>query len=130
MRAYLGPLGVGARLVGSTVIAVHGIFHGALPLLLRDAQGRRFQLDVMRRDESRPGVARTAQVDVYVANRGTGTVRTEEAHGLAALALARYLRARERAGVRPPPGLVRLSGREAHGPHGVFLVAEEPASSA
>ncbi len=88
--ALLTPLQPGARLATSTLSAIEPQEHH-LRLNLLSHDGSSFRLEVFGRDDSpdafRP-VTRTARFDIFVANGGRGSKRTERAHGLAAYALA------------------------------------------
>jgi hypothetical protein len=74
----------------------------ALPFELQDPSGELFVVEAHRRDESRPGIARAGSLDVYLVNGGDGRTPTDEARGLGAMALARVLAVRERAGLPVP----------------------------
>lgn len=75
----------------------------ALPFELQDPSGQLFVVEAHRRDESRPGIARAGSLDVFLVNGGDGSMPTDEARGLGAMALARVLAVRERAGLPVPP---------------------------
>jgi hypothetical protein len=82
-------IGAGASLGRWTVVAVHPIHHGAVPVVLATADGRRYQVDVLARDPAGPqGVANTEQLSLFVANHGDGRTSTDEEQGLGAMALA------------------------------------------
>jgi hypothetical protein len=95
VAALLEPLGPGTELGPWRVERVHPAEEGALSVVLSDANGGRFQLDVCRRDGEARGPARTDLYDVFLANEGDGATRTHESHGLAAMALAEVIRANE-----------------------------------
>jgi hypothetical protein len=75
---------------------------GALPVRLRDQAGRSFGVDLLRHDPTTPGIARAGSLAAYLSNDGGGMLATEEEHGLAAMAIAAHLAAREAAGARLP----------------------------
>jgi hypothetical protein len=109
-------LRAGVRVGPCTVSRVLAVENGALPVELVDASGRSFIVEVHRWDEAAPpGIARTGSLAVYLRNGGTGATRTNEAHGLAAIALAALLEARERAG-KPLPRLASIVERWQHDP--------------
>ncbi len=91
-----GPLGlaVSQRVGRWTIVAIHPVRFGAIPVVLEGADGERFQLDVLRRD-TRPdvpdGIGHTDTLSVYLSNRGNGGKVTHEEHGLGALALAKAI---------------------------------------
>jgi len=88
---------------------------GSLPVVLEDPRGQTFVVEVHRHDPRAPGVARAGSLDVYLRNGGDGATRTDESHGLGAMALADLLAARERAG-RPVPRLSSIVARWRHDP--------------
>ncbi len=94
----VAPLRPGARLGRWVVQSVAGVQAGALSLTLADQAGQLFQLDVCRRDEA-PGAqvppGRSDFFDIYLANRGDGSLATREEHGLCAMALADVIRHNE-----------------------------------
>jgi hypothetical protein len=83
---------------------------GALPFELEDPSGRRFVVEVHRRDTSVSGIRPAGSLDVFLRNGGTGTTPTDETHGLAAMALASMLAKREAEG-RPIPELATIVER-------------------
>jgi hypothetical protein len=100
-----GPsLGIdaGARFAGSIVTSVGPVTLGALPVRLTDSEGRGFTVDLLRYDPETPGVARAGSLSAFVSNDGDGVLATHEEHGLAAMAIASLLAARESAGARLP----------------------------
>ncbi|MCC6217104.1 MAG: hypothetical protein IT376_19755 [Polyangiaceae bacterium] len=95
LESAVAPLTSGSRLGRWTVERVLPVAAGAQSLVLRDASGGLFQLDVCSRA---PGVSSPASTDrfqVFVANGGDGATATVEDHGLAAMALAEVIRANE-----------------------------------
>jgi hypothetical protein len=95
-------LAPGTRLGPCTLVRVQPLERGGAPVVLRDPHGRDFVVEVHRHDPRAPGVARAGSLAVYVRNGGDGATRTDETHGLGAMALAARLEARERAGGRVP----------------------------
>lgn len=80
------------------VVAVHPVKHGAVPVILESQRGRRFQVDVLRRDrhpQAKAGVGETRLYALYLANQGRGSKPTQEEDGVAMLWLAALLRPRE-----------------------------------
>lgn len=96
--ALVAPLAVGSSLGRWTVVQVLPVQDGAASVVLSDAKGGRFQLDVCARDDASdalraPGV--TERFEVFLANKGDGATSTHEDHGLAAMALAELIRGNE-----------------------------------
>lgn len=119
-----GDIRAGSRLDRWTVEAIHPVHLGAVPVVLRTADGARFQVDVLRRDPdpgARLGVANTASLSVFVANRGDGSTATDEEQGLGAMALGDALAGREAAGA-PIPALLTHRERRARHPVGEYSV--------
>jgi hypothetical protein len=104
-------LRAGIRVGPCTISRVLPVENGALPVELVDPSGRPFLAEVHRWDANAPpGIARAGSLAVYLRNGGTGTTRTNEAHGLGAMALASLLEAREMAG-KPMPRLASIVER-------------------
>lgn len=101
---------LGAAFAACTLEKIHPLARGAVTMTLADATGARFAVEVLRYDPAVPGVARAGSLAVYVSNGGGGTATTDEAHGLAAMALAAEIARREAAGARVP-SLVTMSAR-------------------
>ena len=123
LRGFLGPLTAGTQLDRWTVVAVHPVRNGALPITLADAAGEQFQVDVLRRDGSADGVngiATTDTLSVFLLNGGNGSVSTHEEWGLGAMSLASALRQRE--GEAQSPALLTWRERAARFPRGVFRI--------
>lgn len=113
-----GALAVGDRLGEVTVVAIHHPHFGAVPIVMRTGAGVHFQVDVLARDPQGPrGVAETAQLSLFVANRGDGSTSTDETQGLAVMALAARL-----GEVQRGPELLTLRERTEQYPHGSFGV--------
>jgi hypothetical protein len=77
---------------------------------LRAPNGSTFEVEVLRRDPGLPGIGRAGSLDVFLNNGGTGATPSVEEHGLAAMALARWLAQRESLG-HPAPDLLTLPQR-------------------
>lgn len=94
----VAPLAAGSALGRWQVESIHEVAGGALSLVLVDAAGARFQLDVCLRDAT-PGAVtapgRTEHFEVFLANSGNGATATFEDHGLAAMAVADIVRGNE-----------------------------------
>ena len=117
--ALFGGLRGGTRLGPYVVEAVHGLLLGAIPVVLRGADQERFQLDVLRRGTT-SGVGNSAGLSVFLVNKGNGSQRSVNDHGLAAVALAALLAKREAAGAEAPAALLTLEQRAAQHPRGIF----------
>lgn len=120
----VGDLRPGSRLGRWTVVAIHAVTLGGIPVVLEDAGGLRFQVDVLGRDRSPDApaaVADTEHLSVYLCNLREGPERTDEERGLGAMALAAHLEERERAGAAIP-ALVTLRERLRLHPRGAFAV--------
>lgn len=105
----------GTRLASCRLVRLLPVERGALPFELEDAAGARFVVEAHRHDPAMPGIARAGSVDVFLVNGGTGATPTNEAHGLAAMALAGVLAEQEAAG-RPMPELATIVERWASDP--------------
>lgn len=115
-------LALGSAIGRWTVVAVHPVHCGAVPVVLATADGHRYQVELLARDPSGPeGVANTDALSLFVANQGDGRTATDEEQGLGAMALAEHLRAREVAGWAAP-SLLTLAQRSAQYPDGAFGV--------
>ena len=121
LAALLHELRPGTKVDAWTIVAVHPINHGAIPIVLEAADGERFQVDVMARDPGLPGVGESEHYSVFVANAGDGRQPTDESHGLGAMALAAALREHEGSGV-PSRQLWTMTERSARAPDGTFRV--------
>lgn len=98
LTALLRPLGPGSRLGAWKVETIHDVEGGAASVILSDAQGIRFQVDVCALDPA-PGAARgparSEHFELFLSNRGSGCEATHEDHGLAAMALSEVIRSNE-----------------------------------
>jgi hypothetical protein len=113
-------LPLGSPVAECVVERVGAVHCGAVPVVLRDPGGQRFQIDVLRRDPAgTPGIGNTAGLSLFLANEGHGATPTHEQHGLAVLALASQLGAQE-ARLLGLPGLLTLERRLAEFPHDVY----------
>lgn len=119
-----GELGPGTRVGNCEIVSLHAPVAGAIPVMLATGAGRRFQLDVLRRDPDE-GSSRSVSVSrslaVYVCNGGDGSHATDEEQGLAAMALAALLERRERSGAARP-ALLTMRERAERFPTGVLCV--------
>jgi len=116
--AAFGGLQSGSVVDRWTVEAIHEVHLGGIPVVLKDAQGNRFQVDVLARDASVRAVAETQALSFFVVNAGNGSAATAEEQGLAAMALAAVV---ERRGASSRPvGLLGLTDRQARFAGGDF----------
>jgi len=122
----LAPTGLAAVGEGRWKIeSIHDVQHGAIPVVLSDSRGTRFQVDVLRRDsaleptEREPAVAFAQGVALYLSNRGNGNKGTNEEHGLGVMALATALRTRAKRGP-VPAAVTTFAERRARHPLGAF----------
>jgi|GEM_PF-4049889 hypothetical protein len=112
--ALFGPIGPGTRVGEANVVAVHGVRHGAVPVVLEHA-GQRFAVEVFREESGgAPPVVRAAGLALFLVNDGTGHTPTSEAKGLAVIALGRALAARREGGAPLPGSLEARSSRVAN----------------
>ncbi len=119
VNAYLAPLAAGSMVAGWTLTRVHGVFRGALPLVLAHADGRRAQIDLLRHDDaSPPGIAATTAGHLYLVNSGRGSRTTPPDLEAAIHALARALTHRDGAAL----ALVSQAERHRRYPGGVYVV--------
>lgn len=100
-RALLAPLGPGDKLARWTIEAIRPLAEGAVKVVVKGADERAFELEIMARDASplaprAPG--ETGQFSIYVRNGGDGYAPTNEEQGLAAMTLAAIVK-RNEAGV-------------------------------
>ena len=93
------------------IVSVHPVKHGAVPVIVESQSGRRFQVDVLRRDrhpQAKRGIGETRRYALFLANNGRGNTPTVEEQGMGLLWLAALLRPREE---RVRPGML-LTQRE------------------
>jgi hypothetical protein len=94
----VAPLAPGSRLGRWRIERVLPLTDGATSVVLSDAAGAMFQLDICRRDPEPvsprgPGVCE--RFEIFLANGGNGSTGTHEDHGLAAMALSEVVRGNE-----------------------------------
>jgi hypothetical protein len=119
----LGGVAPGVRIDRWKIVAVHPVRFGAIPIVLATEDGRRYQIDVLARDDAGPqGVASTDRLSLYIANQGDGEMPTDEEQGLGAIALARALAEHERR-AQALPELLTLRQRIARHEGEAFGVA-------
>jgi hypothetical protein len=94
---------------------------GAIPVVMRTPAGESFQVDVLARDSSQPGIADTRHFSLFVANNGNGSKSTDELQARGAKMLAHHLSRTERSGT-PLPSLLTLVERSSRHPFGTFGV--------
>ncbi len=114
-ESYLGDL-VGEHLGRYRVVSIGKLERGGIPVVMSVASGATFRVDVLRFDptEGRQGIGAASSVSVYLRNGGDGRKATDEEHGLGAMALANTLARREKAGTKPPSGLLTMDERAAY----------------
>jgi hypothetical protein len=100
----------GMKVGRCSVVSVGPIVAGALPVVLKAPDGSVFAVDVLKHDRFSPGVSRAGSLAVYLNNGGSGRTSSVEEHGLAAMALAKWLARRESLG-RQVPLLLTLRER-------------------
>ncbi|MGH7434887.1 MAG: hypothetical protein ACRENE_04365, partial [Polyangiaceae bacterium] len=100
----------GMKVGRCVVVSVGPIVAGAIPVVLKAPDGSVFGVDVLKHDRFSPGVSRGGSLAVYLNNGGSGRTASVEEHGLAAMALAKWLARRESMG-RPVPSLLTLRER-------------------
>ena len=105
VRAAFPCLAPGTAIDRWTVVEVLDPAQGGIPVVMATAAGERFRVDVLRRDDEQLGVANTGALSLYLVNQGKGATRTNEEHGLGAMALAQAL------GDGALPGLLTLRER-------------------
>ena len=111
-QGYLRDL-VGKRIGEYRVESVGVLERGGIPVGMKTSAGVRFRVDVMRFDptEGKRGIGAVSSVTTYLCNNGDGRKATDESLGLGAMALAKELARRERAGEVPPSGLLTMGER-------------------
>ena len=121
--SMFAPLKAGSKVFGWKIVNIHGVRMGAVPVVMENKQGQRFQVDVCVRD-SFPGapvsVADTDRLSFFLANEGSGATPSKESHGLGAVALAESMA--RKSGSRLAPGLLTLRQRLAAYPDGELTV--------
>lgn len=115
------PDSVTLPLVGATVVAVHRVRSGAMPVVV-EYQGERMQIDVMRREGAvTRGVVELGAYAYYVHNDGRGDEATGVRRELAARALALALE-QHPASARAFDQLLTFDERAARFPEALFGV--------
>jgi len=117
------PLKAGSKVYDWTIVAIHGVHLGAVPVIMEDKTGDRFQVDVCLKDNASGAphaVASTSRLSFFLANSGDGSTPSDEVHGLGAIALATLLSRRESGGT--PEGLLTLRQRMASFPDGGYAI--------
>ncbi|MFV8753200.1 hypothetical protein ACNOYE_21850 [Nannocystaceae bacterium ST9] len=100
---------------------VHAPRLGAVAVVMRTPEGKPFQIDLLRRDDSVPGVASTRHFSLFVSNSGKGDTATDEYQARGAMVLAHQIRHRELSGA-PAPALLSFAERSDRFPFGAFGV--------
>jgi hypothetical protein len=105
VRAYFGELTDGTKIERWTLVSVHEVRAGAIPVVLATADGQKYNVDLLRLDPAGPkAVATTTAIALYLANapNADGSAMTPEEQGLGIMALAAKLTSRENAGAKAP----------------------------
>jgi hypothetical protein len=92
---------------------------GAIAVVMRTPNGDAFQVDMLRRDASAPGLADTKHFSLFIANSGDGSKSTDEWQARGVMVLAHHLSRTERSGT-PLPELMTFSQRERQHPFGNY----------
>jgi hypothetical protein len=92
---------------------------GAIAVVMRTPNGDAFQVDMLRRDASAPGLADTKHFSLFIANSGDGSKSTDEWQARGVMVLAHHLSRTERSGA-PLPELMTFSQRERQHPFGNY----------
>lgn len=128
VAALFGDATTAALPDGWRIERIYGVYCGAIPVVVTDRRGEQVQIDVLRRAQGGPaGVADTASLSLYLANRGDGSALTSARLGSVAEALAGVLSAHERAGL-PLPDLLTFEQRQKRYPDGEFSVTPKGGS--
>lgn len=110
--SLFGTVGAGTTVGDATVVAVHGLRNGAIPVVL-ERSGDRFAIEIFREEEGgAPPVVRAAGLSLFMVNDGTGFTPTHEGNGVAVMALGRLLAARRGGGAPIPRELAGRSTRD------------------
>jgi hypothetical protein len=116
----LAPLKPGAQVYDWTVVAIHDVSMGAVPVILADKSGSKFQVDILRRDTKKGAprsVADAHGLSLFLANNGNGQKASDESKGLGVVALATVLSRRAN---KAPAGLLTWRERVALFPKGEY----------
>ncbi len=121
----VGSIKPGTDVYGWKIVSVHGIYLGAIPVIMADKNGEKFQVDVCAKDGKSGApqpVITTKSLSFFLANGGNGAHPSDESKGLGAIALASYLGKKKSAAFRPR-GLMTLRERNAAHPYGAFTIS-------
>jgi hypothetical protein len=124
VMAALGSIRPGTDVYGYSVVAVYGVYLGAVPVVLQDKSGDRFQVDVCAKDGgfgAPRAVAHAKGFSFFLANGGDGRLASHEAHGLGAMALAQFLDRQGASG--SVTGLLSLRERNQTYPNGAYTIS-------
>lgn len=116
----LAPLKPGDQVYDWTVVAIHDVNMGAVPVILADKNGAKFQVDILRRDTKKGAphsVADAHGLSLFLANNGNGKKTSDEAKGLGVVALATVLSRRAH---KAPAGLLTWRERVSLFPKGEY----------
>lgn len=113
LAGLVGPVGTPGAAGAWRVEQVMPLVAGAVPVLMRTPEGKRFQVDLMRAEPDGPrAVAQAGELALYLANGGAGDTPSAEIEAQGARVLAGALT--QLAGERGAPaiaGLLTLSER-------------------
>lgn len=118
-RLFLGPITPGTALGGFTVVAVHSIFRGAIPLVL-EGHGHQVQLDVLAAGAGPAPLAEGSGLAIY------GTFRSDvEARVVGQAAAATLAMLASRSDAAAPLGLLSFEARAQRHPYDVYSVLRD-----
>jgi hypothetical protein len=110
--ALFGDLAASRKMGDLRITRLSGVEEGAIRVEFEPAEGERFRMEIMRRDDkSPPGVAETRSLGIYLVGRQGA--QTPEVRARAATELAKVLAASEAGGAAVPMGLLSLEERSA-----------------
>jgi hypothetical protein len=92
---------------------------GAIAVVMRTPNGDAFQVDLLQREVSAPGLADTKHFSLFIANSGDGSTSTDEWQARGVKVLAHHISRTERSGA-PLPELMTFSQRERQHPLGNY----------
>lgn len=109
-----------------SVAEVGQVDRGALPFVLENRKtGERLRIEACRHGDRLEPVARSADLDLFVANHGDGSARTVREHQLVARALARQI---DEVRAQVPVSVTSMDAR--HAQHrGLFTTADDHANA-
>ena len=109
-----------------SVAEVGQVDRGALPFVLENrTTGERLRIEACRHGARLEPVARSAELDLFVANNGDGSARTVREHQLVARALARKI---DSVSAQVPVSVTSMDAR--HAQHrGLFTTADDLANA-